>query len=333
MNDAPVKFPEKFPWGSAPPPKVQVDRSRLRLPLIAGILVLLAAFLVGNAVYTIQPTELAFTRTFGRVDEAPTAPITPGVHLKLPFATVVDRMQVSTDTITPPADLRVLSHDGQVIQLGVSLTRRIPADAVYNLLYNTGGVGNVDIDRNLFAIVADRTLTIFGREDVLNIAAERERVIGLMKTVISADLRRLFGIELVDLQITGFRFSAEYERAVNENTLAKTNAYRAEQILRQKQVEAEQVAAEAKGQADAAIEHARGESQSTLLNAAARAHATEIQAQADANAIRLRVEAAGGVQGYGQVMAADTMKLWNGQSPQTMLGSTGSPVPFLQIKP
>ncbi len=333
MTDISGKFSDQFPWGNNPPPRLQADRTRLCLPLIAGVIVLLAVVLIGNAVYTIQPTELAFTRTFGRVNEAPTMPITPGVHLKLPFVTVVDRMQVSTDTITPPADLRVLSHDGQVILLGVSLTRRIPADAVYNLLYNTGGVGNVDIDRNLFAIVADRTLTIFGREDVLNIAAERERVIGLMKTVISADLRRLFGIELVDLQITGFRFSTEYERAVNENTLAKTNAYRAEQILKQKQVEAEQVAAEAKGQADAAIEHARGESQSTLLNASARAHATEIQAQADANAIRLRVEAAGGVQGYGQVMAADTMKLWNGQPPQTMLGGAGSPVPFLQIKP
>jgi len=333
MTDAPSKFPEKFPWGNAPTPRLEVDPARLRLPLIVAVAVLLAVFLAANAIYTVQPTELAFTRTFGRVDEAPSAPVTPGVHLKLPFVTVVDRMQVSTDTITPPADLRVLSHDGQVIQLGVSLTRRIPADAVYNLLYNTGGVGNVDIDRNLFSIVADRTLTIFGREDVLNIAAERERVIGLMKTVIAADLKRLFGVELVDLQITGLRFSTEYEHAVNENTLAKTNAYRAEQILKQKQVEAEQVAAEAKGQADAAIEHARGESQSTLLNASARAHATEIQAQADANAIRLRVEAAGGVQGYGQVMAADTMKLWNGQSPQTMLGSTGSPVPFLQIKP
>ena len=329
MTDEPIKFP----WGSAPPFTRVIDQSRLRLPLIAGGLLLLAVFLLSDAIYSVQPTELAFTRTFGRVDQAPNAPLTPGVHIKLPFVTVVDRMQVSTDTITPQSELRVLSHDGQVIQLGVSITRRIPASAVYNLLYNTGGVGNVDIDRNLFAIVADRTLTIFGREDVLNIAAERERVIGLMKTVISTDLQRLFGIELVDLQITGFRFSTEYERAVNENTLAKTNAYRAEQILRQKQVEAEQVAAEAKGQADAAIEHARGESQSTLLNASARAHATEIQAQADANAIRLRVDAAGGVQSYAQVMTADTMKLWNGQPPQTMLGGGGSPMPFFQIKP
>jgi regulator of protease activity HflC (stomatin/prohibitin superfamily) len=243
----------------------------------------------------------------------------------------VDRMQVSVDTVAPPADLRVLSHDGQVIQLGVSLTRRIPAVAVYNLLYNTGTVGNVDIDRNVFAIVADRTLTIFGREDVLNIATERERIIGLMKTVIGADLTKLFGVQLVDLQITGFRFSPEYERAVNENTLAKTNAYRAEQVLKQKQIEAQQAAAEAKGLADAAIEHARGESQSTLLNASARAKATEIQASADANAIRLRVEAAGGTQGYTQVMTADTMKLWNGQPPQTMLGGGTSPMPFFQM--
>jgi len=106
-----------------------------------------------------------------------------------------------------------------------------------------------------------------------------------------------------------------------------------EQVLRQKRVEAEQVAAEAKVQVDAAIEHARGESQSTLLNASARAHVTEIQAQADANAIRQRVDAIGGVQGCTQVMTADTMKLWNGQPPQTMLGSGGSPMPFFQIKP
>ncbi len=306
-------------------------RQRQNWPILAAIAAVIAGWLLYGSVYTIQPTELAFTRTFGRVDQAPASPIGPGVHLKLPLFTDVDRIQVSTDTVSPPGDLRVLSHDGQVIMLGVSITRRIPPDAVYNLLYNTGGVGNVDIDRNIFAIVADRTMTIFGREDVLNIAQERERVIGIMKSVISADLRRLFGIELIDLQITGFRFSPEYEQAVNQNTLAKTNAYRAEQILHQKQIEAEQAAAEAKGLADAAIENARGQSQSTLLNAAASGKATEIQAAADATAIKLRVEAAGGVDGYSRIMAAETLKRWNGQPPQTMLGSTSSPLPFLQL--
>ncbi len=329
MNDE----PPQFPWATAKlasmPRSSRPRHLGALYAVVVGLLVL--AWLASNAVYTINPTELAFTRTFGRVDQAPTAPVTPGVHFKLPFVTTVDRMQVSVDTVAPPSDLRVLSHDGQVISLGVSITRRIPADAVYNLLYNTGGVGNVDIDRNVFAIVADRTLTIFGREDVLNIATERERIIGLMKTAISADLRRLFGVELVDLQITGFRFSPEYERAVNENTLAKTNAYRAEQILKQKQIEALQAQAEAKGRADAAIEAARGESQSTLLNASATAKATEIQAGADAAAIRLRVDAAGGTDGYAKIMAAETMKRWNGQPPQTVLGGTGSPVPFFQV--
>ncbi len=322
--------PMKFPWGPQPGPKIVMNRKLLGLPAALAVAAGLVLVLSG-AYYTVQPTELAFTRTFGRVDQQPSAPVTPGVHLKLPFVTAVDRMQVSVDTVSPPADLRVLSHDGQVIQLGIALTRRIPADAVYNLLYNTGAVGNIDIDRNVFAIVADRTLTIFGREDVLNIATERERLIGEMKTVISADIRKLFGVQLVDLQITGFRFSPEYERAVNENSLAKTNAYRAEQILRQKQIEAQQAAAEAKGRADAAIENARGESQSTLLNASAKAKATEIQAAADASAIKQRVEAAGGTQGYTQVMTADTMKLWNGQPPQTVLGGAGSPVPFFQV--
>jgi regulator of protease activity HflC (stomatin/prohibitin superfamily) len=287
--------------------------------------------LVFNAFYIVNPTELAFTRTFGRVDQQPSMPIMPGVHLKLPFATVVDRLQVSVDTVGLPHPLRVTSHDGQVIEMGVSLTRSIPRDAVFNLLYDTGAVGNVDIDRNIFAIIADRTLTIFGREDVLNLATDRERIIGLMKVAIATDLRRLFGIVVVDMQITGFRFRPEYERAVNDNSLAKTNAFRAEQILKQKQVEALQAVAEAQGRADSAIQAARGESQSILLKAGANGKATEIQAAADANAIRLRVEAAGGIDGYAKVMTADTMKLWNGHPPQTVLGGTGSPVPFFQV--
>ncbi len=281
--------------------------------------------------YIVNPTELAFTRTFGRVNQEQTAPVTPGVHFMMPFVTAVDRIQVSVDTVALPQDLRVLSHDGQVIELGVSLTRRIPADAVYNLLYNTGGVGNVDIDRNIFAIIADRTLTIFGREDVLNIASERERIIGLMKVAIAGELLRLFGVELVDLQITGFRFSPEYERAVNENTLAKTNAYRAEQVLKQKQVEALQAVAEAKGRSDSAVQAARGDSESMLLRAQAAGKATEIQAAADSTAIKLRVEAAGGIDGYAKIMTADTMKRWNGQPPQTMFGGAASPVPFFQL--
>ena len=61
MTDEPVKFP----WGSAPPSTRVIDHSRLRLPLIGGGLLLLAVFLLSNAVYSVQPTELAFTRTFG----------------------------------------------------------------------------------------------------------------------------------------------------------------------------------------------------------------------------------------------------------------------------
>ncbi len=320
------------PWGDPPPPdKPRGLRQRDRAFLWSAAGALLIVAVASASVYTVNPTELAFTRTFGRVNEAPNDPEKPGVHFMIPFATVVDRIQISVDTVSLPQDLRVLSHDGQVIELGVSLTRRIPPDAVYNLLYNPGGVGNVDIDRNIFAIVSDRTLTIFGREDVLNIASERERIIGLMKTAIAGELRRLFGVELVDLQITGFRFSPEYERAVNENTLAKTNAYRAEQVLKQKQVEALQAVAEAKGRSDSAVEAARGESESTLLRAQAGAKATEIQATADSTAIKARVEAAGGIDGYTKVMTADTMKRWNGQPPQTVLGGTASPVPFFQV--
>ena len=314
-----------------PPPHERPRRRRPDSAVFASALLLILATVGYYAVYTVNPTELAFTRTFGRVDQAPNSPVKPGVHLMIPLATVVDRIQVSVDTVSLPRDLRVLSHDGQVIELGVSLTRRIPPEAVYDLLYNTGGVGNVDIDRNIFAIVSDRTLTIFGREDVLNIASERERIIGLMKTAIAGELRRLFGVELVDLQITGFRFSPEYERAVNENTLAKTNAYRAEQVLKQKQVEALQAVAEAKGRSDSAVQAARGESEGTLLRAQATAKATEIQAAADSTAIKVRVEAAGGIDGYARVMTADTMKRWNGQPPQTVLGGTGSPVPFFQV--
>ena len=312
------------------PPRLPRGRTFGRGPIAVGV-GLFFAILAYSAFYTVNPTELAFTRTFGRVDQDPANPVRPGVHLKFPFITIVDRIQVSVDTVALPQTLRVLSHDGQVIELGLSLTRRIPPSAVYNLLYDTGGVGNVDIDRNIFAIVADRTLTIFGREDVLNIASERERIISLMRATIARELQHLFGVELVDLQITGFRFSPEYERAVNENTLAKTNAYRAEQVLKQKQVEALQVVAEAKGQADAAVQAARGESESVLLRAQAGGKATEIQAGADAVAIKARVEAAGGIDGYGKVMAANTMFRWNGQPPQTVLGGTSSPIPFLQL--
>ncbi|MGD0635750.1 MAG: SPFH domain-containing protein [Beijerinckiaceae bacterium] len=320
------------PWGGGPDTKLTRTFAFYDKMALAAIATLLfAGTLAYDSYYIVNPTELAFTRTFGRVDQAPDQPVSPGVHLRLPFVTIVDRIQVSVDTVALPQPLRVLSHDGQVIELGVSLTRSIPRQAVYKLLYDTGSVGNVDIDRNIFAIVADRTLTIFGREDVLNIASERERIIGLMKVSIAADLRKLFGIELVDLQITGFRFSPEYERAVNENSLAKTNAFRAEQILKQKQVEALQAVAEAQGRADSAIQTARGESESILLKAQATGKATEIQAAADSNAIKLRVEAAGGLDGYGKVMAAETMKRWNGQPPQTVLGGTGSPVPFFQI--
>jgi regulator of protease activity HflC (stomatin/prohibitin superfamily) len=107
-----------------------------------------------------------------------------------------------------------------------------------------------------------------------------------------------YGIIVESVYITDFKFSPEFETAIEAKVVAQQSALQAENLLKQKKVEAEQMIATAEGQAKSKI----------------------LTATAEATAIRLQGEALKDNPGVIQLRA---ITAWNGLMPQYLILGNG----------
>jgi regulator of protease activity HflC (stomatin/prohibitin superfamily) len=271
-----------------------------------------ALFVASSSFYTVDPTDVAEVRRLGTV--VTTQPVGPGLHLKLPLIDRVDRLRVSLDTL-PISNLTVYTVDNQSVGLGLTMTYRIPKSAVYHLLYEVGGTGNVDIHTNIIPVVSDRALRVFAKRNTVKISAEREDIANEMKLSIAEKVREIFGVEVVDLQISSIGYSPTFVASVEAAVKAKNDAIAAENNVNRIRYEGEQAKVRAEAQAVAAVTAAEAEKKVKVL-----------QADADAYAIGARGDAMKKNPALNEMTIAEK---WDGKLPQQMV--PGAAVPFLNL--
>jgi regulator of protease activity HflC (stomatin/prohibitin superfamily) len=186
-----------------PPANVKISQKLLVVLFGLAILVALAA----SSFVIVEPTEMAGKRRLGQV--VVNQPLRPGLHFKLPLIESIDTLQTSLETYKLDK-LTVNTVDNQPITLAVGLTYRIPPSAVLKLLYEVGRAGNLDIAENFQRIIADRTAKVFAQQNTTTISENRERLSTALKTLLSADLGRLYGVDVVDFQIAGITYSESF---------------------------------------------------------------------------------------------------------------------------
>ena len=262
---------------------------------IAAALALAAvAYGANDVFFRVHQNEVGFVTRFGKVVNPNAGPLQPGLHFKLPFADAADRISVSTDTVKIPV-MRAFTRDTQEVMLQLSLTYNVPAMSAYHLLYEIGRSGNVDIAHNLEAVSNDRVRSIVSRRDVTELAGEgREKIMDEIKAVIASELKRLFRVEVQDVQIPLLDFSQQYKEAVNRATLARAQRVQAEQDRERAKVEAETVVVKAKGEADSTLARAEGAARAVLAQSRAEAEATKLRGDAEARAVLAADEQASG---------------------------------------
>src|SRR5271169_2585594 len=227
------------------------------------------AALVAASFVIVDPTQMAGKRRLGQV--VVDRQLGPGLHFKLPLIEEIDTLQTSLETYKLDK-LTVNTVDNQPITLAVGLTYRIPASAVLKLLYDVGRAGNLDIAENIQRIVADRTAKIFAQQNTTTISENRERLSTALKTLLSADLGKLYGIEVVDFQIAGITYSESFRASVEAAVKAKNEAVAAENTVNRIRFEAQQAVARANGEAEAKIKIATAEREAAILGAQGRAY-------------------------------------------------------------
>ena len=268
-----------------------------------GILIaVLIVALISSSVFVVSPSEEAGTRWMGGTPMS-TAPLTTGVHFKVPFFESVDRLQTSRSVYTLNG-LDVYTNDNQKVTIDVSLIYQIPSSAVMNLLYHVGRAGAVDIEATILPVVRDRALAAFAQYNTLTISDQRAQITAQMRKDISEALLRLFDVDVVDVQLVGIHYSPVFDQSIEEAVRAKNLAVQAENTVAQKKYEGEQKTVTADAEAKAAVERANGEAQATVL-----------QAQAQAKAIETVGEALKGNPEYSHFYS---LQHWNGTLPQVV---------------
>jgi regulator of protease activity HflC (stomatin/prohibitin superfamily) len=315
------------PWSSIPsagssgaPLSPKLPR-RIALAALGAALILIVAW---SGFYVVEPTELAGVRRLGTV--VTTTPVGPGLHFKWPLVETVDRLQVSLDTF-PVNDLTVYTIDNQSVTVGITITYRIPPEAVMHLLYEVGRSGNSDIHSNMAPIIADRALRVFAKRNTIKISEEREQIAVEIKQMVSERLHDLFGLDVLDLQLSKILYSQTFVASVEAAVKAKNDAVAASNTVNKIEYEAEQARAKARGEADAAAIRAEGEKRATITKAEADAAALHLTAEANAAAIKLRGEA---IATYPKIIDMTIAEKWSGAPPQTILGNNAA-VPFFQL--
>ena len=290
----------------------------LSIIFIIGLLTLI----VSDGFFIIEPTELGAIRRFGQVVSP--QPLQPGLHYKVPVIDQADTLQVSLDTFHAE-NLLVYTVDNQPVEVSVSMSYRIPEHAVFNLMYQVGRAGSVDIAENIRPVLNDRIMRVFAKMNTTKISEDRVVIAEEIKRSAQEVLNDLFALEVVDLQISSIKYSQVFEASIEAAVKAKNEATAAENTVKRVQYEGEQKVVKAEADAKALIAEAEARKQAKILEAEGEARLIELEGKAKADALKLQAAA---IRDNPELIDFTQAQNWDGKLPQTILGNA---MPFLDV--
>ncbi|MFT6080282.1 MAG: membrane protease subunit HflC [Planctomycetota bacterium] len=299
------------------------------LPIVIGIVALLALLVAGGAFYTVHETETVILTQFGRAVGEPV--LEPGLHFKTPFVQDVnrlekrilewdgdpsemptkDKMYISVDTF---ARWRISNPKTYFEKLGSERRAMSRLDDIIGSEVRTAIAGHELIE--VVRSDKDRELppnpTAEGTTASVQQKATRGRM-ALQKDILAAAAPKLvdLGIELLDIRI----------KRVNYNQDVARNIY--QRMISERQQIAQRFRSEGEGEA-ARINGRRGRD---LLKVESEAYkrVQELQGEADAEASRIYAEAYNQSKEaqdfYGFIKTLDTYRMILGKQTSMILST------------
>lgn len=218
----------------------QFDAQKVPKIAAAGVVVLLGLLLLMSTYFGVNAGERGVVLRFGEVNRV----VDPGPRFKIPGAEEVVRMNVRVQKSTTRTE--AASRDLQIVQSTLVLNFSLdPAKA--GEMYASIGL-NYD-ERVVDPAVKESFKAAAARYTAEELISKRET----LKTEVRNYLRdrlQVYGITVVELSITDFEFSQEFNKAIESKQTAEQNALRAKRDLDRIKVEAEQKIASARAEAE-----------------------------------------------------------------------------------
>jgi modulator of FtsH protease HflC len=242
--------------------------SRPTIILIAVVVV--ALFVVGGTLFTVDQTQQVLITQFGR----PVRVITqPGLHTKIPLVQTVIPFDKRLLNVELPGEEVILSDQRRLIVDSFAVYR------IINPLRYFQAVGNTDevLQGRLSAVVTGSLRRVMGTNDLRSVLSlDRDKIMRAIRNDVNTEMQG-FGISIVDVRIRRADLPPE-------NTQA---------ILQRMQSERQRIAAlaRAKGAEDSLKIHADADRDRTVLLAEGRATADRLRGEGEAEATGIYAKA------------------------------------------
>ncbi len=206
---------------------------------IAGLIVLLV--IVFESFGSVPSGYVGVKTQFSKV----IATVQPGFYFKLPFIQAVTQMDVQTQKYQ--ADATAASNDLQSVTATVAVNYHVePQDA--SVIY--ANVGTDYANRVISPAIQESIKSVTANYSAQELITKREQVREDIIALLSGKLQT-YGVQTDSLNIVNFKFSDQFETAIEAKVTAVQNADAAKNKLAQVQYEAQQRVAEADGEAKA----------------------------------------------------------------------------------
>lgn len=243
--------------------------------VVLGILVIVGAFILAGSIGQVSAGHRGVVLSFGAVTQETKG---EGLYFVTPLVNTVELMDVQTHAYE--AEAGAASQDLQDVHTKVTLNYTLDPAKV-NLVYQT--LRHEYVERIIKPAVQESVKAIIAKFDAEKLITQRPAVKAAIEAALK-DRLALHGILSETISMTDFQFSRSFTDAIEAKQVAVQDALKAENKLRQIEVEARQAKQAAEGQRDADIARAQGQRQSAILKAEGEAQATVLVADAQSKA-------------------------------------------------
>lgn len=211
-----------------------------------GLLIIVGVIVALGLVFTCTTTvSSGYTGVVVRLGAVQDTVLNEGFHFKLPFITKI--IKINNQVLRTDVEGESASKDLQTVSSVVSVNYNIDKDkSAY--LYKTVGRSYEDVV--LRPAVQEVVKSVVSRYTAEELITERQNVGAAMKDELASKVSD-YGINIREINIINFAFSAEFNAAIEAKQTAQQNALKAEQDLARIKVEAQQKVEQAKGEAEA----------------------------------------------------------------------------------
>lgn len=205
------------------------------------IVLLILAALAFNSFVIVQPGHRGVVVQLGAVQENV---LGEGIHFKIPFLQEVVQTEVRVQKAQ--SEQTAASKDLQVVTTTVAVNYHLDPNSVHRLYQEVGlsyqeRIVEPAIGESLKAVTAQYTA-----EELIS---KRPEVSAKIKESLSAKLSD-YHITLDEINITEFKFSEEYNNAIEQKQIAEQQALKAKLDLQRIEIEAQQKIEQAKAEAE-----------------------------------------------------------------------------------